>query len=601
MKRWLLKRTKINIAVMAQELGIRRATAAVLANRGLASKKTAWDFLYGGVDSFDAPEKMKGLLRGVKVLADAVRQGKQITVYGDYDVDGVMSSTILYLTLRRCGGRVSYYLPHRQKEGYGLNLKAVEMLAAQGTEVLFTCDNGISAIQETALAEELGMTVVLLDHHEPGFTGEGEERRDILPQAEVIIDPKQRDCPYPFKQLCAGGLSYRFARLLLSECGIEDTALEKQLISFAAIATVCDIVDLLGENRAIVRLGLPQIQETENSGLRYLIEEAGLAGKKLTEYHIGFVLGPCINACGRLESGSEAVELFCTEDAEQARTLAKKLVRLNQERKQLTEEAAERAELLLQESGALEDRIFVLYDPKIHESIAGIVAGRIKDKYYHPTILITGSEEGAKGSGRSIEGYHLFEALFANRELFTRFGGHAMAAGLSLPEKNIPSLRQRLNAACTLTEQEMIPVLRLEGALSFAEIDLALAKELEALAPFGKGNPAPLFGSKGISVDRLDLIGKNKDILRMTLSEPKSGIRHQAISFDGFAVLQKELQELYPVEECDKIIKCGRLPQKIDIVYSVDVNTYQGKSSVQLGIKDFRFADEGGYIHGLKG
>lgn len=590
MKRWLLKRTKVNTAEMAKELGIRQATATVLANRELYSRKDARDFLYGGEDAFGDPAWMKDMLKGVSLIAQAIQNGQKIAVYGDYDVDGVMSTSILYQTILRCGGKAVFYVPHRQKEGYGLNLKAVEDLSAEQVEVLFTCDNGIAALQEIALAKEKGMTVVVLDHHEPGFTGIGEERRDILPKADAIIDPKQRDCPYRFKHMCAGGLSYKFARLLLQEFCIDDESLEKQLVSFAAIATICDIVDLLGENRAIVRKGLPEIQKTENIGLRVLIEEAGLGDKPVTDYHIGFIIGPCINATGRLESGRQAVELFCSRDEQEAREKAKNLVQLNEERKQLTEEAAMRADLSLQEGDALKDRVLVLYDPVIHESIAGIVAGRIKDKYYHPTILITGSEEGAKGSGRSIEGYHLFEALFENRDLFTRFGGHAMAAGLSLPVENIDVLRKRLNEQCKLTDEEMIPVLRLDKSLSFAEIDLGLAKELKALAPFGKGNPAPLFGSKGIHVDRLDLIGREKTILRMTVSEPKTGVRLSAISFDGYSQLLSMLKELYPTEDCDKMILSGQLPGLLDIVYSVDINTYNGRSNVQLMLKDFRFA-----------
>lgn len=590
MKRWLLKRTKVNTTEMAKELGIRQATATVLANRELYSRKEARDFLYGGEGAFGDPALMKDMLKGVSLIAQAIQNGQKIAVYGDYDVDGVMSTSILYQTILCCGGKAVFYVPHRQKEGYGLNLKAVEDLSAEQAEVLFTCDNGIAALQEVALAKELGMTVVILDHHEPGFTGIGEERRDILPKADAIIDPKQRDCPYPFKHMCAGGLSYKFAKLLLQEFCINDEKLEKQLVSFAAIATVCDIVDLLGENRAIVRMGLPEIQKTENIGLRVLKEEAGLSDKIISDYHLGFIIGPCINATGRLESGRQAVELFCSRDEKDAREKAKNLVELNEERKHLTEEAAERADLALQKDEALEDKVLVLYDPQIHESIAGIVAGRIKDKYYHPTILITGSEDGAKGSGRSIEGYHLFEALYENRDLFTRFGGHAMAAGLSLPVENIDILRKRLNEKCQLTDEQMIPVLRIEKSLSFAEIDLGLAKELKALAPFGKGNPAPLFGSKGIHVDRLDLIGKEKTILRMTLSEPQSGTRLSAISFDGYGQLCQMLKELYPMEDCGKIILSGQLPSLLDIVYSVDINTYNGRSSVQLMLKDFRFA-----------
>ena len=590
MKRWLLKRTKMDTAAMAQDLGIRQATAAVLANRELYSKQAARDFLCGGKEALGNPMQMKDFSRGIALLAEAVRKKRKIAVYGDYDVDGVMSTSILYQTLLRCGGNAVFYVPHRQKEGYGLNLQAVEQLSAEGVEVLFTCDNGIAALQEIALAKEKGMTVVVIDHHEPGFRGEGEARRDILPAADAIIDPKQRACPYPFRQMCAGGLSYHFACALLHTLGITDAALERQLLTFAAIATVCDIVDLLGENRALVQMGLAEIQKTENLGLRVLIAEAGLTDKVLSEYHIGFIIGPCINATGRLESGRLAVELFCAQEEQAAREKARHLVALNAERKQLTEEAAERADDMLQKSGALQEKVLVLYDAEIHESIAGIVAGRIKDKYYRPTILITGSEDGAKGSGRSIEGYHLFEALFANRDLFTRFGGHAMAAGLSLPVENIPVLRERLNRDCTLTEKEMIPVLRLERALCFAEIDLGLAKELQTLAPFGKGNPSPLFATKGIRIDRLDLIGKEKNILRLTLSEPKSGLRLSAISFDGYEPLREMLKGLYPTEDCDKMLSGGLLPGLWDIAYSIEINSYRGRSNVQLMLKDFRVA-----------
>lgn len=589
MKRWMLKRSKINTAVMAQELGIREATACVLANRGLAARKDAMHFLRGGMDALGDPRQMKDMEKGVSYLADAIRKGKKIAVYGDYDVDGVMSTSILYRTILRCGGEAVFYVPHRQKEGYGLNEQAVETLAEEGIGLLCTTDNGIAAIGEILRAKELGMDVVVIDHHEPAFKETKSGREDILPLADALIDPKQRSCPYPFKMLCAGGLAYKTALLLLETFGIQDEHLEKQLLTFASVATVCDIVDLLGENRAIVQMGLKEIQQTENVGLKVLIEETGLAGRPITEYHFGFVIGPCINATGRLESGRQAVELFCTENEAEARVRAQNLVLLNEERKKLTEEATERARAAVEADG-LQDRVLVLYDPEIHESIAGIVAGRIKETYYRPTIMITGSEEGAKGSGRSIEGYHLFEALLAEKELFTRFGGHAMAAGLSLPVEHISVLRERLNAGCTLTEEQMTPVLRLEKALSFAEIDMTLAEELKGLAPFGKENPTPLFASKGIRVHRLDLIGKNKDILRLHLFDPTSGKYLPAVSFDGYEQLQTMLGELYPERDCDTILKSGQLDMPLDIVYTAEINTYQGRSSVQLILKDFRFA-----------
>ena len=590
MKRWLLKRSKIDTAAMAKELGVREAVACALANRGLAERRQAHTFLYGTLDSLEDASSMKDMNLGVELIARGIKEGQKIAVYGDYDVDGVMSTTILYQAIQRCGGTALYYVPHRQKEGYGLNIHAVEELANEGVSMLLTCDNGIAALAEVKLAKELGMTVVILDHHEPGFLSENGIEEDLLPPADAVIDPKQRACTYPFPMLCAGGIAYKFALKLLNAFEIKDVLLEKEFLCFAAIATVCDIVDLLGENRILVQWGLKELPNTTNVGLQALLAETGIADKTITEYHLGFILGPCINATGRLESGKQAVELLCQKEETRAKEIAKTLLALNDERKGLTAQAAERAIEKLEKEYEQLDKVLVLYDEETHESIAGIVAGRLKERYYRPVILITKSEDGAKGSGRSIEGYHLFQALFDCKELFSRFGGHAMAAGLSLPVENITKLHKKLNDTCQLTSEQMTPALRLDKPLAFSEIDLALAKELRALSPFGKENPAPVFASKNIQMDRLDLIGKNKDILRMTLCEKASGIRHQALSFDGYNNLLKILKELYPDEDCVKILSCGKIGQPLDFAYSIEINNYNGRNSVQLMIKDFRLS-----------
>lgn len=591
MKRWQLKRTKVNIEAIAADLGIQPATAAVLANRKLLSPKQTRDFLYPTAAQLYDGLQMQDMERGLALVEAAVCEGKKIAVYGDYDVDGVMSTTILTRTIQICGGEVIYYVPHRQQEGYGLNPAAVEQLAVQGVGLLFTCDNGIAALREVEIAKEKGMDVVILDHHEPQFT-EGREgkMRDILPKGDAVIDPKRRDCHYPFPLLCAAGISYKFALLLLRRFGKKEERLEKELLCFAAVATVCDIVDLLEENRTLVQLGLQEIQHTTNVGLQMLLEETGLGQRQVTEYHLGFVIGPCINATGRLESGRMAVELFCETDAERARQMARHLIALNEERKTLTAKAVERLTQHIEVQETPLDPVLVLYDESIHESIAGIVAGRIKDRYYHPTILITDAEDGAKGSARSIEGYHIFEELFACRDLFTRFGGHAMAAGLSLPKENILLLRQRLNTACQLTEAEMTPVLRIEKILHFFEIHMTLAEELKTLAPFGKENPAPLFATRNVWVEQLRLIGKQKDMLQMTLREEGSPLRLAAVSFDGLTHLRDIVKELYPQEDCDTIIQSGRLPMQLDFVYSIAINAYNGRTTVQLMIRDFRVA-----------
>lgn len=591
MKRWTMKRTPVGTIKMCEDMGIAPATACALAHRGIVGAEKAKKFLHPNLKDLYDGLLMKDMEKGLNLVADAIKNGRKIAVYGDYDVDGVMSSTILTRTIRRCGGDVMYYVPHRKEEGYGLNIHAIQHLSEEGIGLLFTCDNGIAATKEVDFAKEKGMQVLILDHHEPPFA-EGREGklRDVLPDADAIIDPKQKKCDYPFQMLCAAGISYKFSILLLEHFGITDEILEKELLSFAAVATVCDIVDLLEENRILVQAGLQEIQHTTNVGLRVLLEETGLGEKTVTEYHLGFVIGPCINATGRLESAGLAVELFCETVEERATQIAKHLIALNAERKEMTTEAAERIERVLEEKNGLEKSVLVLYERGIDESIAGIVAGRIKDKYYHPVILITDAKDGAKGSARSIPPYHIFEALFACKELFTRFGGHAMAAGLSLPYENIPLLEEQLNNACVLTKEDMTPVLRLEKQLSFGEIHLALAKELRIMAPFGKGNPSPLFASKKVWVRRLDLIGKNKDILRMTLMEGETGKLLTGISFDGYDTLQEILKRLYPKEDCDKIIHSGQLPMPLDIVYRVEINSYGGKESVQLMIQDFREA-----------
>lgn len=589
MKRWQQKRTKINVDAIAADMGIQKATATVLANRKLFTKKATHAFLYPEQADFYPTEKMLGVEKGLELLTSAIKKRKKIAVYGDYDVDGVMSTTILCKAITKCGGTVQYYIPHRQQEGYGLNKKAVETLANDGVEVLFTCDNGISALQEVALAKQMGMEIVILDHHEPLCkVGKDGEWIDILPQGDAVIDPKQRICTYPFEALCAGGIAYKFAICLLHRFGHYEEVLEKELISFAAIATVCDIVDLLEENRMLVKMGISAIQHTTNTGLRVLIEETNLQDRIITEYHLGFVIGPCVNATGRLESGKMAVDLFCEQNADKARDMARHLVQLNEERKTLTAQAVERITEQIEQSDALQQKVLVLYDSQTHESIAGIVAGRIKDKYHRPTIVITDAEEGAKGSARSIVGYHIFEALLACQALFTRFGGHAMAAGFSLPYENISILRQKLNENCALTENDMIPVLRIEKIMTFDEIHMVLAEELQMLSPFGKENPSPLFASQKIWIERLRCVGKNKDILQMVLREEKSNMCLSAISFDGLEQMQNLLKELYPVADCDTIIQSGSLPMAFDMVYSIDINAYNGRKNVQLVIKDFR-------------
>lgn len=582
----MLKRTKLDVKKMSEVLHIKMATACVLANRGVTTKKQAIAFLNAEQQSlYDVIENgMKDAEKAIVLLYQAIIKREKIAIYGDYDVDGVTSTCIWYKTLQKCGANVMYDIPHRQREGYGLNLEAVEELHKKGVQLLLTCDNGIAALQEVERAKQYGMTVVIIDHHDPGFDENG---NDILPMADAIVDPKQKQCPYPFKMLCAAGLCYKLALLLIEKCCVYDADLQQQCLHLAALATVCDIVDLTEENRMIVKKGLKTMPQTGNIGLKALLTENNLLKKTITEYHVGFIIGPCINAAGRLETAKTAVALLCETDPQKAKEYALFLIQQNNSRKEITQKAAEQITEEIQQK-QLNENVFVLFEKDVPESIAGIVAGRIKEKFYRPTILITKSENMAKGSGRSIEGYNMFEELSACKDLFVKFGGHTMAAGFSLPYENIDILRTKLNQNCKLTQQQLLPVLKIEKQLDFNEIDMSLAMELQKLAPFGKANAVPLFGSKNINVKKFYFIGKQKNILKMILQS--DGICLDAVCFDHLDRFVEMIKQLYGQQNYDKILYEGVLKEEMDFVYSININTFRDESNIQLQIKDFRFS-----------
>ena len=586
MKKWLLRRNKADIGKMAESLHISPVIANILANRGIGTYESAVKYLSCDEDMMYDGYLFKDMDKAVDLIMKAVDAGDKIAVYGDYDVDGVMSSVILYKTLKHFGADVMYYVPHRQKEGYGMNISSIGELKNAGVKVIFACDNGIAAVEEAKAAENSGMTLIILDHHEPPVEFDGEEEKEILPRAAAVVDHKRKDCPYPFKALCAGGMAFKFAKLFFEACG-EPFILKDELLGFAAMATICDIVDLLDENRILAKNGLKCINESKNPGLCALIDKAGIEKGAVTEYHVGFILGPCVNATGRLESAGESVELFITEDMRQAEKLAQRLVELNSERKVLTARAAQRAVDIIENTEIGKDNVIVIYDEEIHESIAGIVAGRIKEKYYKPTVVITKGEDMAKGSARSIEGYNMFLELSKNKELFCRFGGHPMAAGLSLKKENIDILRRRLNLEFSLTKEDMIPSIHIEKALEFSEINLKLADELAELAPFGKANPSPVFGTKNVFAEKIRLVGKEKNIMQISFRDLKTGISIKGISFGGLEDFEKQCAEIYGREKTARVLE-GLDGVKADIIYSIGVNTYLGRSSVQLNISDFR-------------
>lgn len=589
MAKWLLKRNKADISLMSKALGISEPVADILANRGIGSVKSGRTFLDCPVSDMYDPYLFKDMEKGIAVISEAVKNKNKITVYGDYDVDGVMSITILLRSLKALGAEVSYYVPHRQTEGYGLNEEAVKKIYEGGTKVLLTCDNGISAVKEIELARRLGMKTVIIDHHEPGFITDTDGNSiEILPDADAVIDHKRKDCTYPYKNLCAAAISYKFAKALFEFNGRQFYINDEMLI-FAAIATVCDIVELMDENRIIVKNGLLLMnKKIDNTGLKAIISAAGIMIGGITEYHLGFIIGPSVNSAGRLESASEAVELFKETDPAKAEALAQNLVSLNTMRKNMTEKAA--AEIISSvENGSFKnDRVLVLYSPSAHESVAGIVASRVKEQFNKPVIIITDSGDTAKGSARSIEGYNIFEELNKNRGLFVKFGGHAMAAGLSLEKKNIDILRERLNSDCPITDDMLEKKLRIERKLSFEDIDMDLAKELRGLAPFGKGNPKPLFGSLDVTAQRVQLMGKNKNIVKFTVSDNSCGKSFYAIGFDIYEKYLSDIKHLYGDSVCCKILNGESVSHKMDMVYSIDINSFNSRETVQLLVQDIR-------------
>ncbi len=585
---WTIKKSRIDVEKMANDLNISKIFARVLGNRSIFSRDLAKLYIKPSISLMHDPFEMKDMKKAVEMIVEAAEKKKKIFIYGDYDVDGVSSTVILYKAFKQFGCEVDYYIPDRRLEGYGLNRDCILRMKELGCELVFTCDNGIAAIDEALYIKELGMDFIILDHHEPAFSEDGD---DILPCADAVIDCKQKECRYPFKALCAGGMAYKFIKALFafSNREIEN---EAELFVFAAVATVCDIVDLCDENRIFVKNGLRILNSGRrmNFGIKAILECKGLK-KQINEDTLGFIIGPCINASGRLESAIDAVELFLEEDFETAMIRAEKIVQTNDERKRITEEAYERVISNIENSDIKNDKILVVYDESVDESVIGIVAGRVKEHYYKPTIVISKGEEFDKGSGRSIEGYNIFENLLLNKELFVKFGGHAMAAGLSICHENVEILRKRLNEGCLLGEKDMTEVIKIDMPLSFDEITIELAEELNLMRPYGKENLEAVFATKSVFVENVRFVGANKNIMQFVFSDEK-GVFLKGISFKGFEKFKKYAEENFS-EDISKKILLGDIAGvnlKFDIVYNIGINEFNGNKNVQLIIKDFREA-----------
>lgn len=578
--KWLVNNKEANIELMSKTLGISPILSQVLVNRGIRTKNTALKFLKPNDTYFNDHNLLNDLNKALRIIIEHLN--KKIVVFGDYDVDGVTSTVILYKTLKSLGQAPIYYIPHREKEGYALNKNAIKNLKDQGVSLIIACDNGIAAIDEIAYAKELGLAVVVIDHHEQGV---------ILPQADAIINPKTIACNYPFKEMCAAGVSFKVALALYELLQkTMDKELYQELFVFVMIATLCDIVELREDNRIFVTLGLLMLnKEVHNLGLKYLLEEKSCKLGNISERTIGYTIGPCINAAGRLKTATMAVELFICDDEELAKSLAKELSELNEIRKDMTKAATE---LMLTEATKSIDNVLVLYSDQVHESVAGIVAGRIKDKVDKPTIVLTLGEDMIKGSARSVVGYNIFLELSKCQHLFERFGGHEMAAGLSLFKENLEPLRELINNNYDNNLNIAEKTLTIDKELTLEQIDYTLASELSLAKPFGSGNPLPLFLTKLVQIETLKIIDEKDTII---FGFKKEG--YKVIKGIMFGFLNKFKEQIYAnfdEYDADKIIK-GIIRTSdifLDIVYSIEINEYNGDTSVQLKIEDFKIYEE---------
>lgn len=587
-KRWMLKGSSLDIKKLASEADIDLILANILVHRGIKNPKEMKMFLNVDTSELHNGSSMKDMDKAVAMIKNAIFSKKKIYVYGDYDVDGVMSTYILYRGLKECGADVRFHIPHRENEGYGMNTEVVKRIKEEGCDLIITCDNGIAAFEQVEEAKKLGMEVIITDHHDIPFVEEGEDRRYVIPAADAVVNPKQKQCEYSFKYLCGGGIAYKFIEKLYEQMDISKLK-TYELMQYAAISTICDVVDLVSENRVIAKTGLEMLNTTENMGLRALIKECGLEDKRISAYHIGFIIGPCINATGRLETAKLSLELLLSQDEEEAAELAKRLKELNEERQIMTNKSVERAIDIINRGNMLKDRVLVIYDEEIHESIAGIVAGRIKERYNLPAIVLTKGKEMAKGSARSIEEYNMFEELVKCKELLSKFGGHPMAAGMSIEQEKISALRNLLNENCSLKDEDLIPKVRIDQKLPLKYVSFPLINELKQLEPFGKGNPSPIFAEKNIVIDKIYLLGKNKNVIKFIFRFNDNRNSINGIYFEG-EEFREMIEAAHGEEYYKKFINGYINGVKVDIIYYPEINEYNGSSTLQLIIKDIRLS-----------
>lgn len=585
-ERWVLLRKGADFAGIGKKFHISPRLACLIRNRDIVGDEQIENYLYGTIADLGDGMLMKDMDRAVEILMEKIREGAPIRIIGDYDIDGVCATYILLEGLKGLGAVADTDIPDRITDGYGLNRHLIDRAFEAGTDTIITCDNGIAAAEEIAYGKGLGMTVIVTDHHEVPFDEEDGEKKYHLPPADAVVDPKRTDCSYPFKGLCGAAVAYKLMEALYEAMGKDSSDID-YLMEEVAFATVGDVMDLTGENRIFVRQGLEMLQSTSNLGLRALMECTGIDRKAVNTYHIGFVLGPCLNASGRLDTAKRALALLEAGAKQEADVLAGDLKALNDSRKEMTEEAVRQAAEQVEHTEAGRQKVLVLYLPDCHESLAGIVAGRIRERYCRPVFVITDSGEMAKGSGRSIEAYHMYEEMNKCRNLFVKFGGHKLAAGLTLKKENIEKFRQDINAVCTLTETDMTEKVSIDMQMPFSCVTEELLEELKLLEPFGKGNTKPVFAEKNVSIVSCRLIGKNRNMLRMRLCDG-AGTDMDAVYFGDAVGFLEEVGERYGKTVRDHFFEDGYRRIRLSVTYYPGVNEYMGQKTMQIVVTHYQ-------------
>lgn len=586
-ERWRLYAKKADFAAISKAYGINQVTARIMRNRGVETKEEIESYLKGDLDYLSDPALMKDADKAASLLEAAIANNELIAISSDFDNDGIFSGLLLKEAIIELGGRAAIFTPNRVMEGYGVNSRIVEEANAKGASVLLTCDNGIAAFEAIEEAKKLGMTVIVTDHHEVPFEEHDGKKIYLLPKADAVVDPKQEDCAYPFKSLCGTGVAYQLMTLLFRR--MKRTMSRQEIfLQYTAIATVADVMELVGENRILVRKGLSYLNHTNHIGLRALMEVCGISPEQVRAYHIGFILGPCFNAAGRLDTIVHALALLESKEYDQALALADELWAMNEERKELTRVGTERAVELIEHATWKDEHVYLVYIKDCHESVAGIIAGRLRERYYRPVLVFTdASEEGQiKASGRSIDDYDMFTELSAFRNLFLRFGGHKMAAGLTMEKKNLEILRDGLNARCTLTQTQLMPLVMIDAAMPLGYISEEVIADLEKLEPFGRANEKPLFAQQHLSVLRLSRIGKNRNVVKMSVMGPE-GIIMDALYFGDTDVFFDFLEEEYGRDNVAAALRGMRNTIDIGVTYYPQINEFQGKRSLQIVIQNY--------------